>query len=689
MTESIEWVRRALPGYEVGGELGRGGCGVVLAGKHRRLGRPVAIKQIPPQFAHDELVRRRFVAEARVMAAIDHPHVARVFDYVEQDELCLLVLEYLPGGTVADRFATAGFDTAAAVAVALAAAAGLAAAHRQRVLHRDVKPANLIFAAGGAIKLTDFGIAKIVGGDETLVTKAGDIVGTPAYIAPEQARGEALSPATDVYALATMLYQLLSGVLPFPSGGGPLAMLFAHAYDEPRRLGEVAPTVPEPIADAVMRGLATDPAQRFATAEAFGIALAEPAAWCWGGDWLGPVGIPVIGADTIIAAATGGYRGGAPITPAPRPGPRPPQPFTTTASGSVVTPPPVGPPAPATVAFPSGMPPESGNFWLPRTPQQLPSPPGADPVGTPGRQGTSAVPGRSGPQGAPVGGQRRLPPTHRVRPAEALADNGIRLIEVDRRDLVPIREVVTFDSPRVPFGSAAVLAVASVAAALIGIGGPATGGDLAPGTVAVAEVDPVSTEPIRVDLSQRIPLRVNGLDVDSGALRLRILGLSVGADPVPIRPGTPATLAAPVNRYVIAGMLPAELSLRRNGTEVATQRLRLRSTQPPTTTATAVGVVVLALFALAYIESNMRVLRRGRGGFANSVGLMLSAALLAVALVGAAWILLDQPATVATVAVSAALAAAAGLATSFGARRIGKRYRYLRRIRLRVRRPAS
>jgi hypothetical protein len=306
MTAEEERIRAALPGYDIEDQIGRGGCGVVLFGTHRKLQRPVAIKQIPTQFAENQAVRRRFVAEARLMAVIDHPHVVPVYDYVEHDDLCLLVMEYLAGGTVASRFTTQGFDAAAAVAVTLACAAGLEAAHRHGVLHRDIKPANLMFAANGTVKLTDFGIAKIVGGNDTLVTRAGDVVGTPCYIAPEQARGQQVSPATDVYALATTLYQLLSGVLPFPTGGDSMAVLFMHAFEKPTPLSEVAPAVPKPIADVVMRGLATDPVDRFESAESFGIALAEPAADVFGCDWLTPVGIPVIGADTIVAAATGG-----------------------------------------------------------------------------------------------------------------------------------------------------------------------------------------------------------------------------------------------------------------------------------------------------------------------------------------------------------------------------------------------
>lgn len=305
MTDDRQWIQARLPAYQVGDVIGRGGCGVVLSGFHRKLQRPVAIKQIPPQFASDMDVHRRFAAEARLMASLDHPHVVSVYDYVEEDDLCLLVLEYLPGDTVEKRFTTTGFTAAGALAVALSCAAGLEAAHRAGILHRDIKPSNLMFAASGALKITDFGIAKIIGGNDTLLTRAGEVLGTPAYIAPEQARGLELGPATDVYALATMIYRLLSGDLPFPPAADTMALMFMHAFQPPRPLTEVAPAVPRPIADAVMRGLATDPADRYGSAEDFGIALADPAVAVWGSDWLGPVGIPVIGSDSILAAATG------------------------------------------------------------------------------------------------------------------------------------------------------------------------------------------------------------------------------------------------------------------------------------------------------------------------------------------------------------------------------------------------
>src|ERR671932_955904 len=313
----------ALPAYDVGGVLGQGGFGVVLAGRHRQLDRRVAIKQLSRTVAADVAVRRRFAAEARVLASLDHPHVVPVYDFVEREDLCLLVMELLPGGTLRDRFTSSGFTAPEAVAVSLACAAGLNAAHVRGVLHRDVKPENMLFAASGALKVTDFGIAKVVGGTETLLTRAGEVVGTPAYMAPEQVRGGELSPATDVYALATMTYELLSGVLPFTADGNAMSLLFKHVHEAPIPLRDVAPGVPTPVAEAVMHGLTTDPAERFASAVSFGTALAEAGTEAWGWGWLSADGMPVVsGAERIVAPTRGS------VIPSDRPagtsGPRPP-----------------------------------------------------------------------------------------------------------------------------------------------------------------------------------------------------------------------------------------------------------------------------------------------------------------------------------------------------------------------------
>jgi len=304
MSVDRELLSSVLPAYDIGDELGKGGWGVVVSGQHRQLDRQVAIKQLPAALAADPAVRRRFTAEARVLASLDHPHVVPVYDFVERDGACLLVMELLPGGTLRSRVHAAGRLTAPyAVAVSLACTSGLGAAHRRGVLHRDVKPENMLFAGSGILKVTDFGIAKVVSGPDTVVTRAGEVLGTPAYIAPEQVRGGQLSPATDVYGVATMLYELLADALPFASDGEDVAILFKHAYEAPIPLREVAPTVPEPVAAVVMRGLATEPAERFATAESFGVALAEAATQAWGPGWLSAEQVPILDAAPIIGAA--------------------------------------------------------------------------------------------------------------------------------------------------------------------------------------------------------------------------------------------------------------------------------------------------------------------------------------------------------------------------------------------------
>jgi serine/threonine-protein kinase len=304
MSFDRELLRNALPAYDIGEELGQGGMGVVISGQHRQLDRRVAIKQLPVAFAADPEVRRRFISEARVLASLDHPHVVPVYDFVEREGIYLLVMEFLPGGTLRSQVAAAGgFTGPHAVAVSLACLSGLSAAHRRGVLHRDVKPENMLFSASKVLKVADFGIAKVLGGQGTVLTRRGDVIGTPAYIAPEQARGGDLSPATDVYAVATMLYELLAGVLPFADVEEDMALLFKHAYEQPVPLREVASGVPDPVAAAVMRGLATEPADRFSTAESFGTALAEAGTQAWGPSWMSAEQVPIMDAGPIISIA--------------------------------------------------------------------------------------------------------------------------------------------------------------------------------------------------------------------------------------------------------------------------------------------------------------------------------------------------------------------------------------------------
>jgi hypothetical protein len=313
MTLDLDRVATLLPAYDVGPELGRGGWGIVINGRHRALGREVAIKQLPRAFGSNPAVRARFVAEARLLASLDHPHIVPIYDFVEQEGLCLLVMEKLTGGTLWSRFQDAAITFEGACASLLAVLTALNFAHSRAILHRDVKPENVMFAASGSLKVTDFGIAKVLGGPETVATMAGEVIGTPAYMSPEQAQGAELTAATDVYSAGVMLFELLSGRLPFSEEGGAVTILYRHVHEQPESLSRLAPGVPEPVADAVMVSLATSPSDRFPSAEAFAIALATAATASWGTGWLDGSGIAVSAASKVLAAV-GGVAGGPALT---------------------------------------------------------------------------------------------------------------------------------------------------------------------------------------------------------------------------------------------------------------------------------------------------------------------------------------------------------------------------------------
>jgi serine/threonine-protein kinase len=304
VTQTAAWpLRDALPNYEIGGELGRGAMGVVFAGHHRRLARDVAIKQLPPAFAADQTVRERFGREARTLAALAHPHIVPIYDYVEEEGLCLLVMEALPGGTLWDRFTTEGLTLVTACTALLATCEALEFAHVKGVLHRDVKPENLMFAADRTLKVTDFGIAEVFGGDETVTTLDGEVIGTPAYMAPEQAQGKPCGPAADVYASATVLYELLSGTLPLSIEGDPVEVLERRVHEEPTPLSEVAPQVPDALADVTMRGLQRDPDDRYPSAGEFGVAIGNAATNAFGPGWAARSDLNLVLTGSMAAAA--------------------------------------------------------------------------------------------------------------------------------------------------------------------------------------------------------------------------------------------------------------------------------------------------------------------------------------------------------------------------------------------------
>ena len=258
------------------------------------------MKQLPRAFAADPKVRERFAAEARLAASLEHPHIVPVYDFVDDESMCLIVMERC-NRTLSDRFYAEGLATDEACAAMLSLCAGLGYAHSHNVLHRDIKPENLMYSDADLLKLGDFGIARALD-SSTRLTATGTVMGTPAYMSPEQATGETLTPASDIYSAGVLFYELLSGELPFGELASIGAMIRAHLSTPPRPLQSVAPQVPQPIAAVVERSVAKVPEDRYPSAEAFGVAIAEAASAAFGPGWLRTRRFQLLGATEIMAA---------------------------------------------------------------------------------------------------------------------------------------------------------------------------------------------------------------------------------------------------------------------------------------------------------------------------------------------------------------------------------------------------
>ena len=258
--------------YRLGELLGTGGMADVYDAVDERLDRPVAVKVLRPEMASREDVRLRFEAEARSAARLIHPNVVGVFDSGEdQDgELPYLVMERLPGETLADRMQAANADGALDTDWVLRTAGdvlqALGAAHAAGLVHRDVKPANVLIAADGCAKVADFGIAKSLEVAAAAdLTSTNQLVGTPAYVAPERILGKPASPQSDLYAVGVLLYEALAGRKPF-AGTTPVATAYAIQHETPEPLAALRPDLPASVVAAVERAMDRDPARRFSSA---------------------------------------------------------------------------------------------------------------------------------------------------------------------------------------------------------------------------------------------------------------------------------------------------------------------------------------------------------------------------------------------------------------------------------------
>ncbi|MGH7337483.1 MAG: protein kinase domain-containing protein, partial [Myxococcota bacterium] len=260
--------------YEIVEPLGRGGMGEVYRARDVRLGRDIALKLLHPQLAADRGQRERFEREARAVGSLNHPNLLVLFDLGSHDGVPFLVTELLDGEPLRRLLDRGPIDTERALGLAAQVAHGLAAAHERGVVHRDLKPENLVVARDGRVKILDFGLARFqpaeamgdlptIGDDQ--LTAVGDLLGTPAYMAPEQVRGEVVDGRADLFALGVVLYEMLFGRRPF-EGDSPLAILSAILHHPLPELASDAGSQPPAVRAVLARCLARDPKERFRSA---------------------------------------------------------------------------------------------------------------------------------------------------------------------------------------------------------------------------------------------------------------------------------------------------------------------------------------------------------------------------------------------------------------------------------------
>ena len=266
-------LQRAVQGkYELKRLLGKGGMGAVFLAQDLTLEREVAIKVLPPDFTQDQQVVKRFQQEAKTAAKLDHTNIIPIYRVESEEGLNYFVMKYISGTSLEDvleRKEPLGLDYVQRVL--WEAACALGHAHSRGVVHRDVKPANIMFDHDGRAMLTDFGISKALQAASGL-TGTGMIIGTPHYMAPEQAKGQPVDGRADQYSLGVVGYRMLTGSLPF-SGDSVHTILYKHIFEDAPRVSGAVQNVPQHLATAIQRALAKDPAQRYPTMEEFATAV--------------------------------------------------------------------------------------------------------------------------------------------------------------------------------------------------------------------------------------------------------------------------------------------------------------------------------------------------------------------------------------------------------------------------------
>jgi eukaryotic-like serine/threonine-protein kinase len=259
--------------YQIEASIGSGGMAEVYRGFDPVLSRTVAIKVLSPQFARDSSFVQRFRREAQAAARLNHPNIVGVYDTGQDDGTQFIVMEFIEGRTLGDFLALGRRPTPVQAAeIAQKICSALAAAHAQGVIHRDIKPGNVMVTRDGTVKVMDFGIARVLGPETAPQTSA--VLGTASYLSPEQAQGEPVDARTDIYSLGAVLYEMLTGRPPF-TGDSPVSVAYKQVNESPAAPSSLNPDVPARLDAVVMKALSKNPANRYQTAEEFSTDLAR------------------------------------------------------------------------------------------------------------------------------------------------------------------------------------------------------------------------------------------------------------------------------------------------------------------------------------------------------------------------------------------------------------------------------
>ncbi len=325
-------VGKSLGQFRIVERIGAGGMATVFKAYQPTLDRYVAVKVLPAYHARDPIFVKRFTQEARSVAKLAHPNIVQIHDFGEQDGITFIVMEYVDGGTLKDRLKQRPLTVPEAVDFVIQAAEGLGCAHGHGIIHRDVKPANILLRKDGHLLLSDFGIAKILEGTTNL-TRVGTGIGTPQYMSPEQGTGQPVDRRSDIYSLGIVLYHALTGRVPF-TADSPLSITVKH-LNEPIPVENLrAVGVPQPIEQVLLKMTAKAPADRYQTTDALIEALtrALTAAQLTLPRWRSgyqPPGSPALPADQQSAfSGTLASPGGAGRVSQPISGPQPLMPNT-------------------------------------------------------------------------------------------------------------------------------------------------------------------------------------------------------------------------------------------------------------------------------------------------------------------------------------------------------------------------